>query len=135
MCLFTKQLLPRRAKKPIVVYKVVYEERKNVFHTPFKHEPIEAYGHMQASGPLTGTPRYASDMTYYITTVGNGYIHAYRDLRDAEDWCRFYNRCSNKWYNYKVMECIIEPGTLYYKNNTEICARSITTKGVVYQRL
>ena len=129
MCLYTKQLLPRRAKEPITVYKMVYE-KYGMYFTPFMHKSIRKYGHIDAFGPLTGIPRFNADMTYRMTMVSDGYIHAYRDLENAKQWCRFCSPHSVR--NYKIMECIIEPGTLYYKSDTSICARSLTTKGIIY---
>lgn len=130
MCLLTKQLLPRRATKPITVYKLVYKEH-GMYFTPFMHKSIGIYGYIQAAGPLTGTPVNDPSMPRRMTHVSSGYIHAYRNLENAKSWCRFYNT-NPAAHNYKIMECIIEPGTLYYKGYTEICARSLTTKGIVY---
>lgn len=129
MCLLTKQLLPIRAKKPITVYKLVYKKH-GMYFTPFMHESIGIYGYIQAFGPLTGSPVYDASIPRRMTIVSRGYIHAYRDLENAKSCCRFYEESPTR--NYKIMECIIEPGTLYYKNDTQICARSLTTKGIVY---
>lgn len=129
MCLLTKQLLPRRATKPITVYKLVYKEH-GMYFTPFMHKSIGVYGYIQATGPLTGSPVHDASMTHRMTKVESGYIHAYRHLENAKSWCRFYDESPTR--NYKIMECIIEPGTLYYKSDTQICARSLTTKGIVY---
>jgi hypothetical protein len=129
MCLLTRQLLPRRAKKPITVYKVVYKVHNHYF-TPFKHVQIKLKDRIIADGPLKGCPRLNANSEYSINTVGEGYIHAYKDFKDAKEWCRFVNL--SKTYKFKVIVCIIEPGTLYYANDSEICARSLTTKGVAY---
>ena len=130
MCLFTKQLLPRRAKEPITVYKIVYKSHF-LYFTPFMHIPIKLKDCITANGPLTGRPKFDANGKYVINTVSNGYIHAYKDFENAKGWCRFFNQeCSIS--NYKVLMCIIEPSTLYYVNDTEICARSLTIKGVMY---
>ena len=130
MCLFTKQLLPRRAKEPITVYKMVYKSPFQYF-TPFRHIPIKLKDCITATGPLTGCPRFDYSGKYVINTVSKGYIHAYKDFETAKDWCRFANPESHS-RNYKVLMCVIEPGTLYYVGDTEICARSLTTKGIIY---
>ena len=133
MCLFTKQLLPRRAKEPITVYKIVYKSHFQYF-TPFMHIPIKLKDRITATGPLTGCPRFDANGKYVINTVSKGYIHAYKDFENAKSWCRFFNKNTS---DYKVLMCVIEPGTLYYENkyvinNSEICARSLTIKGVMY---
>lgn len=110
------------------MYKLVYKEY-GMYFTPFMHKSIKVHSYIQASGPLTGIRKCDASMTDPMTMVSNGYIHAYRYLESAKRWCEFYNE--NPARNYKIMECIIEPGTLYYVGNSEICARSLTTKGVI----
>lgn len=129
MYLFTKQLLPKRAKKPITVYKMVYQRNFQYF-TPFMHIPIKLKDCITATGPLTGHPRFDADGKYVINTVSNGYIHAYKDFENAKNWCRWFNKISAS--NYRVLVCVVEPGTLYYADHSEICARSLTVKGVMY---
>jgi len=153
MCLTTRQLCPIKAKKPITVYKVVKEKlvedmhgnKKYAYYSAFKNMRIDLNSQVVAEGPimpqefyLMKAGKYESDYYYRLSKhIGKGFIHCFTNIFCAKNMhasLSLYRKRFGK--QFCIIECIIEPGTLYYKSslgfNSEICARSLTTKGVIY---
>lgn len=152
MCLYTRQICPRKARKPITVYKIVYKKANGGLITPYKVAKIATNSVIEARGnnimpheyywlqrhllaPCSSTLLNAFKRNYFekCKTVSEGYIHCYTTFDRAKEECDEFNI---GWFNppYCIIECIIEPGTLYYKSilGIEMCARSLTTKGIIY---
>lgn len=93
--------------------------------------PVEYYAIEKSISPEN--KKWAT-LYYYnaYKSISAGFIHCYTQFYIVKLACDALNRCATQEKQFRVIECIIEPGTLYYRNSRQICARSITTKGVVY---
>lgn len=132
MCLLTKQICPIKAKKPIVVYKVLLEYKYRLsdkrFMTPWRYEEAGLNRHLIATGKkmavLSGVKNFRA--------VGPGYIHCYTKIEYAK-WARKYHMQYFRAFAIVIVKCIIEPGTRYYKSwdGEEIAADSIFIKEII----
>lgn len=138
MCLLTKQILPCRARKDIVVYKVLEDmsffdshlQIVRCFKTPYQRTKVRLNDYLIAEGE-TKTPnfhhsRYFNELIGYRRKIEGGYIHCYTNFTRAKT-VRFYLD------DGVVVECIIPKGTLYFKSydGSEICAEKVYVKRVV----
>lgn len=129
MCLLTKQIMPIKARKPIVVYKVLLEQKyclsDNRFITPWMYEKTELNKHLIAAGKKVAVRSGIKD--YYA--VGPGYIHCYTKIEYAR-WARKYFMQHFMAFANIIVECVIEPGTRYYKSwdGEEIAADAVFIK-------
>jgi hypothetical protein len=131
MCLYTKQILPIRARKDITCYKVVVVSQHNgvkLFRSPY-------YGvRLYLGEPYVALPinrrlplLFRRQIIFNgIHMVEEGYSHCYTDYEFAKDRCAFI---SNEYGSPTtcILECIIPKGTLYFKSDDkiEICAKEI----------
>lgn len=122
MCLITKQILPIRARKDIVVYKVLEVHRSHVygktFRTPYRWTPVTLHTTLYARGNVYKKRIPSLESLKY--EVGRGYIHCYTSMRAL----RKYNIYGG---STTAVKCIIRKGTLYYKSydDIEICATQV----------
>lgn len=129
MCLLTKQIMPIKAKKPIVVYKVLLEQKyclsDNTFITPWMYEKTGLNRLLVATGEKTT----AQSGIKGIRVVGSGYIHCYTNIENAK-WAMKYLTQNFRCFKTVLIKCIIEPSTRYYKswNGEEIAADAIFIK-------
>ena len=135
MCLLTKQICPIKAKKPIVVYKVLFEHKycssDKKFVTPWIHERTELNRLLVASGEKvvvrSGIKNYRA--------VGPGYIHCYTKIEDAKLTRKYFIQKLFMRMVVKtvIAKCIIEPGTRYYKSwdGKEIAADAVFIKRIL----
>lgn len=158
MCLFTKQIMPIKARKEIVVYKVVKIMRYNTvpfihtisdvptinYFTPCMLENVHIGKLLEASGSLisrTIKNAFKTKMLklQYYNEITDGYIHCFTTKASALAWIqksaimiRFDTR---KPYDWAILECIISPKTLYYKSydGKQICARSVYVQKIALQ--
>lgn len=132
MCLLTKQICPIKAKKPIVVYKVLLKERyrlsDNRFITPWMCEKTRLNRLLTASGEKVVVRSGIKD----FRAVGPGYIHCYTKIEYAR-WARKYYIQKFMAFETVIVECIIEPSTRYYKSwdGEEIAADAIFLKEII----
>ncbi len=140
MCLYSRQILPRRATKDIVCYKVMY---KNVdvhshvisYHTPFQKFiiPVTSLGKVyKAEGNYK---KYYYNMAYdvafghigrkwrRITHVDEGYFHAFAKCDYAISNCG-HSRC--------VVRCVIPKDALYWIGIDDICATEMIFEKEIY---
>ncbi len=129
MCLLTKQIMPIKARKPIVVYKVLLEQKyrlsDNPFITPWMYEKTGLNRLLIATGEKTTVKSGIEG----IRVVGPGYIHCYTNIKDAR-WARKYLIQHFTCFATVIVKCIIEPSTRYYKswNGEEIAADAVFIK-------
>lgn len=128
MGLYSRQILPRRATKDIVCYKVMY---KNIYphvvsyHTPFQKFiiPVTSLGKVyKAEGNYK---KYYYNMVYdtmfgricgkwrRMACVTEGYFHAFAS-RDYAIFNCGHSRC--------VLRCVIPKDALYWIGIDDICA-------------
>ena len=132
MCLYSRQIMPAKAKKDIVCYKMMRPTKYKLdasfetFETPYQGMDMtlghlhHAYPWCTKKVPMLGLNRQAC-ITY-------GYIHAYTAKRPIPAICK-----GLKGDRLVLVECIIPKDTLYYKSidGNEICAKSIKLVKVV----
>lgn len=130
MCLYSRQILPRRATKDIVCYKVMYKEieiesREISYVSPSQGFVVPAASFGKKYKAMGNYKNYQHKMVvdnivdavhgkwHRETLVTEGYFHAYKSDKDA-----IYFRCRGC-----VIKCRIPKGALYW-NGTEgdICA-------------
>lgn len=115
MCLLTRQICPIKAKKPIVVYKVLFKKNyclpDNTFITPYRYEKTGLNRHLVATGKKEVVQSGIKD----FRAVGPGYIHCYTKIEYAR-WAKKYYTQRLMAFETVIVECIIEPGTRYYKS-------------------
>lgn len=133
MCLYTKQICPIKARKRIIVYKVVkrypHKTGKQKYKTPCVKEPIQLYHEYTVDGPTKITQSTAN---YFV--VENGYIHCCTSLDSAKNWLyknhHLFPHNKKQPFHWGIIRCWIEPGTLYYKNydGTQIATKKLSTR-------
>ena len=160
MCLFTFQIMPIKARRQITVYKVVkrkYKKRKPIYTTPimkrhvYLNQPMVDEGRKMPKdrsfftkkGDYVNISKRPRKDAKPIYTIEEGYIHCCATIDDAIRWIetnRHLFPSNGKsilkyMYNWAIIECTIEPGTLYYKSfeNDQLCAKSLTPKNIVLE--
>ena len=150
MCLYTKQICPIKARKRIVVYKVVkrypHKTGKQKYKTPCMRESIQLYHEYTVDGPIRITKKgnlYARifynknryrDMYIEMFVIEHGYIHCCTSLDSAKNWLyknhHLFPRNKKQPFHWGIIRCWIEPGTLYYKNydGTQIATKKLLTR-------
>lgn len=121
--------MPIKARKEIIVYKIVLVDGKE-YCTPYRYVPIRLHQTLNAVGKLMPTRAY----DYVLGKIGvieDGYIHCLTSQEGAFVFAHTFLRGLLS-YRITILECIIPPGTLYYKSvsGNEICARSIYAQKV-----
>lgn len=131
MCLYTRQIMPIKARRDITCFKVVLALRSqdNVFLSPFHHMRMTIGEICDAVGQLM--PRPICYQKLYC--IADGYIHVFTDENQATEYCKkISTRCAN--FDCYVMECIIPKGTLYFVSafrDYEGCTRSVLPIGLL----
>ena len=144
MCLYSEQILPRRAKKDIIVYKELIDDILLGIMTPyqkFKIKPedfgkvLETTGYKCVKPTFQGLgPRFA---------ISRGYFHCYKTFpieiaeatsnRELVLGIRYHNLLSGRWSFrkpnqllnrlYILVECTIPKGSQYWVGiNGTICS-------------
>lgn len=138
MCLYSKQILPRRATKDITVYKVVCKLLNCVYQTPFKgfliHEnhfgkviTDEKPKHIVREDIFIRRPSLRRLGTG-VTMVESGYFHACQTPEDAYNFC-----LRNLLYKALILKCTIPKGALYWKGTSgDICSNKIIFNSVYH---
>ena len=129
MCLLTMQICQIKARKPIVVYKLLWMDnaKNNSFLTPWTHTKTGLNKHLVAEGKEKDVP----PVFKILRTISIGYIHCYTNIKTAIDGKHFMPH--NAVYKKVIAKCIIEPGTRYYRSwdGEEIAADAIFIKEIV----
>lgn len=129
MCLLTKQICPIKARKPIVVYKLLWmdDAKNNSFLTPWTYTRTGLNKHLVAEGKEKDILQFFKT----LRTISRGYIHCYTKIKFAE--CGKYFMPYNAVYKKVIVKCIIEPGTRYYKSwdGEEIAADTVFIKEII----
>lgn len=138
MCLFTKQIMPIKARNYITCYKVVrrYPHRTglNKYKTPYMRTSIQLYKEYNVNGPIKATKTVTP-----MFSVEGGYIHCCTTLDSAKHWLKrnyhLFKHEKKVFSQYAIIKCIIPPGSLYYKNynGTEIATKKLLTREIVLQ--
>lgn len=132
MCLYSRQILPRRATKDIIVYKeMVHIQRSNMYKTPFLDYKItlENFGHIKLAEGKKSITRYDVALRFR-TEIGSGYFHCFRKfplIPGIGRYGKYYInnipyriKYSTQW---RVIECIIPKGNLYWIGiHNDICS-------------
>lgn len=119
MCLAKLSMMPRIAKRDIVVYKIAEYEYGTLF-SPFQYNVVKIGKTQEAEG-LNKRELFLS---LFKTYIDEGYIHAYRHLNTARRYAYVYTSTHVKM---KVIECIIPKGTLYFiGTGNEIASRKLS---------
>jgi len=131
--MLTKQILPVRAKKDIVCYKVLEKEKDFGYRTPY-YKMVCHIGTTVQALPLT-TKLPIKSLRGNNNVICEGFIHAFMFLEEA-----VFLKCNLRMEqggDFVVVKCIIPKGTLYYKglnngrNLQEICAKTMKLLEVV----
>lgn len=138
MCLYTKQILPIRAKKDITCYKALrpvplYNADSTIghtarFETPVMKTPVNVPGTLIPDRCFLRFPLYRNKFDAFFriyNIIDKGFIHAYTSQGEAEKYMSFPF--------VVIAECTIPKGTLYFisYNKTEICARYMILNHIV----
>jgi hypothetical protein len=119
MCLYCWRKNPKIAKKDIVCYKVLLHLGEGAYITPYAERRLTlaekrgqvdfvANGNKSIAKNLIGLDRW-----YYRYKVNKGYIHTFKNRKDAvEEMIDWRTTCKKTPY---VFKCIIPKGTEYYK--------------------
>lgn len=134
MCLYTRQIMPIKARRDITCFKIVLALRRpdDFFITPFMHMHVTIGEICCAVGPLLPKPvRFLSISrptgVPSLYCVEDGYIHVFTNEEQARGYCKLTSvRCTN--FQCYVVKCTIPKDTLYFVSahrDYEICARNI----------
>lgn len=123
MCLYSKQILPRRATKDIVVYKeVMYVDNlKKVYKTPFAgyYILLSEFGNIKSAIGTISILRSTIPTQKIHTKIGSGYFHCHRCMPLLKGKSRYgaYSTDDGRIkYNtqWRIVECTIPKGSLYW---------------------
>lgn len=127
MCLYTKQILPIRARRDITVYKYLYLDiTTNKYLTPCQGVPVSLNSTFEALEKDILLPtRKSRFLGGNISVIEAGFIHCYTTLESA-----IHEIVSTRSF---IVKCTIKKGTLYYKAyiHHQICAKSVEIHGIV----
>lgn len=105
MCLYSKQILPRRATKDIVCYKRMIEVTPTIYLTPYHQFRVYRENFNHVLHPK-GKPTTLYHNGWH-TVIRGGYFHAYTN----------YKYAIQMLYDGEIiMKCIIPKGALYWKS-------------------
>lgn len=131
MCLSSKQILPRRATKDIVCYKLFKKKtrrKKKTGKITVRYQSLFQSKHFYGSNALNivlNAKVVGHDKPYWapgvkLTRVQSGYFHAYQTAQN--DLILLHT----SWTSVVLLKCIIPKGALYYKGiNDDICANQM----------
>ena len=131
MCLYSKQILPRRATKDITVYKVVCKVTDFLYSTPFKGFLIHEshFGKVITDNKPKYIIKRAIFKGLHVIIVESGYFHA---CQTPENAYNFYLK--NLMFRALILKCTIPKGALYWKGILgDICSDKIIFNGVHYK--
>ena len=141
MCLYSKQILPRRATKDIICYKAMYKNIRStgiVYVSPYKGFIIPAteFGKVyNARGDYKEYYRqriFSCGKYCFIARIGKGYFHAYKFDHDAVIATGFTGILGP---DKRVIKCIIPKGALYWNGTAaDICATEMIFVEEMYVR-
>lgn len=131
MCLTTKRILPNVALKDIEVYKVYLmkdDDSELVSPYQFTHyhndvEEITPFSKRVLSKRRMGC--------FFEREVREGYIHAWQHKSSARLAACYaclsacYTSLDFAYSTPVIWKCVIPKGTLYFKGNTDICAKKL----------
>ena len=134
MCLYTRQILPIRAKKDITCYKALrpvslHNADSTIghaarFETPFTNTPVNVPGTLIPGRCFLEFPLFRYNGKRYTYNINKGFIHAYTGEWEAKKRLGFL---------FVIARCTIPKGTLYFisYDKTEICARRMILNCIV----
>jgi hypothetical protein len=98
----------KESTEDIICYKIL-EKTKKGFITPYRRVPVDVESKiMRAEGEI----REYTEFDERVKKVSKGVIHTFKNLDDAYGELKFLMSISTS--EFKVYECIIPRGTLYY---------------------
>lgn len=138
MCLLSKQILPRRATKDIVCYKLFKKKtkkKKKTGEVTVRYESRFRNNHVYGPNALNivlqaktigpNVPLWIPETKH--TMVRTGYFHAYQTAQN--DLISLHT----SWAGVVLLKCIIPKGALYYKGiNGDICANQMIFEKEIY---
>lgn len=140
MCLYTKSLEAKVAKKDIVCYKllhenIIYPSKARYYYTPFQEKNIILGQEVKANGELKkGTRRLYQFSSYkeYNNLVHSGAIHTFATFKGVEEFMLKY-ASEYDMQNSVVVRCVIPKGTKYYEGIFESTGlKSYASKKLIY---
>lgn len=136
MCLYSKQILPRRAKKDIIVYKQLIDDIRLGMMTPFQEFKIkpEDFGKvLETTGYKCIRPIHSFDQSRFAISIG--YFHCFKTfpMKLIGTRVRGSSYLFDGWtfkkpnhllsHSYVLVECIIPKGSQYWVGiNNDICS-------------
>lgn len=145
MCLYTRQICPIKARKRIIVYKIVkrypHKTGKAKYKTPVMKESIQLYHEYTVDGPTKITNYHreiymGGGLFANMFVVEHGYIHCCTSLDSAKNWLHknypLFPHNKKAPFHWGIIRCFIEPGTLYYKSydGSQIATKTLLTRGM-----
>lgn len=125
MCLYKKSYIPRIALRDITTYKVVYNystSDEDTFYTCYIDNPIKL--NQTYTGKFEQFHIYGLLKSFFKENISDGFIHSYSEVHTAY-LCKYNFMCYHP-YNYKIVECVIPAGTLYFIGRyNEIASRRL----------
>lgn len=98
----------KESTEDITCYKIL-EKTKKGFITPYRMVPVDVESKiMRAEGEIKEYTEFDEE----VKKVSKGVIHTFKNLDDAYRELEFFMATSTS--EFKVYECIIPRGTLYY---------------------
>lgn len=142
MCLYSKQILPRRAKKDIIVYKQLIDDIRLGMMTPFhdfKIKPEDFGKVLETTGYKCIQPVYSSNQFYSFNqsrfAISIGYFHCFKTfpMKLIGTRVRRSSYLFDGWIfkepnqllsnSYILVECTIPKGSQYWIGiNNNICS-------------
>lgn len=118
MCLIiNKDKVPTRARKDIVVYKIVEEIDDGSILTPFQCKFVTIGETYKDKGKyeVKSSEDYAEDERI----IQGGMFHSYPNIKEAESAKTFMNEI-HSGRNFKIAKCIIPKGSLFIEGYSMI---------------
>lgn len=125
MCLYTKQIMPIKAKTHIVCFKVLRKNKRKKgwkkYETPIMRMPVKMYNEIYANG--NNKLPYPPNAHRPFGMVSDGFIHAFTTIEKAQEWTKHHMIFGP----LVIVRCIIPKNTLYYISidKDQICAKCI----------
>lgn len=116
MCLIKKSYIPRIALKDKTVYKIVIPDWNGDCYTPCQ------FAHVKLGKTYKGIFRYGQTLlkSFFKKEINSGFIHAFTNYDRDEHYKFSYSK------RFRIAECVIPKGTLYYEGKTsDIASRKL----------
>lgn len=148
MCLYSRQILPRRATKDIVVYKeMIHIQHSDMYKSPFLNYivTLKYFGDIKFAEGKKSIIRHDINPISFSdirTQIGSGYFHCHRIiplLKGMDRYGKYYLNnipCAVKYSTqWRVIECTIPKGSLYWIGvRNDICSDKLIFNKVLSEK-